>query len=371
MKKLLVALLMLALCVALSGCGDEEFLIEKSEDFYINDVADVLEYETRGVVYFNSKALDEACGAQIVVVTTRTLGNEDIEDFAFKLFNQWGIGDSKKNNGILLLMKPASSMADKNYFVATGTGAADIIGDAELKLLLDEYLYDDFAAGNYDRGTLRIYRALFERVRDYYNVNLAYSDETALIRTGRLIAESTYTETETETQPASGGFAGGRTNKTETRGGGFPVGWIIVIAIIVIVVIAMSRRRRSAGPARTVVTPVYVSTPRVRHTPPPVYPRSRGVTPPPAASQPYVYKSAPNTSRTYRNAVPRAGVFGSIFGASSVGRSSGSTVRPSASRSVSRPSVSSSRPSVSRPSSFGGGRSGGGKTSGGGAGMRR
>ena len=68
----LLCALMLALCPACALAASS--VIEPTEDFYVNDQANVLTEETEGLIVLNNDKLAEACGAQIVFVTLDTTG---------------------------------------------------------------------------------------------------------------------------------------------------------------------------------------------------------------------------------------------------------------------------------------------------------
>ena len=377
MKKTLCILMALCLCLLLASCGsDEAALLKKSNEFYINDAADVLSYETKAVVYFNSVALNEATKAQIVVATVRDLGSERAMDYSLRLFNEWEVGDKKLDNGFLFVYGIASVPDDGDYALQTGAGTSKIISDSEVDDLLATYAEPGFARGDYDAAVLDAYKVLFERVRDYYGVNLSFMNAEALIRTGKIsAADGAYTTSDEA-------FTGGRTEQPKKEGG-ISMGWIIFIILLVIVLIALfSSRRRRTGTGAGVV-PVVFTSGRIRRTPPPPPRPYSPVTPPPAGG--YGHRSSPLSDRPYRAAPPRAGSFGTATRPSST-HSSGlfggffSSSRPNTTSS-SRPSSSSftrsSRPSTgrssspSRSSSFGSGKSGGGRSIGGGAGRRK
>lgn len=47
---------------------------------------------------------------------------EDIADYAYDLFNKWGIGDKKSNNGLLILL----SIGAEDYYAEPGVGLTDV-----------------------------------------------------------------------------------------------------------------------------------------------------------------------------------------------------------------------------------------------------
>ena len=62
---------------------------------YVYDGANVLSSSTESYIERTGSALAEACGAEVVVATVDFPDGEDIADYAYDLFNKWGIGDKK------------------------------------------------------------------------------------------------------------------------------------------------------------------------------------------------------------------------------------------------------------------------------------
>ena len=70
---------------------------------YVNDYADVLNERDKSLIRTDSRFFESVEGAQIVVVTVQSLDGETLEDYAFNLFRETGLGDKDKKNGILIL----------------------------------------------------------------------------------------------------------------------------------------------------------------------------------------------------------------------------------------------------------------------------
>lgn len=324
--KRLSALLLALLLTAASALAAPK-VIQPTEDFYVNDSANVLSDEVEGLIVLNNDKLYAACGAQIVFVTVPTTGTASIEDYAYTLFNSWGIGSSDKNNGILLLM----AIDDDDYWLMQGKGLQDYITSGDLDDMLLNDLEPDFAAKDYSAGAEKLFTALFEAVVQVYDLNLTLDttlyDDYRAART-----ENAYTP------PVS-------SSKSSGDGGGILLIVLIVIVIVLISAVNSRRRRRRAWQGGVGMPPPRRRGPTVIIAPrPPRRPRPpMGHEPPP----------------------PPFGGFGSRPSGFGGGRPSGGS-RPS--------SFGSGRPSGgSRPSGgFGGGRSGGGGASrGGGAGRHR
>jgi hypothetical protein len=138
----------------------EPSIIKPNKDFYYYDEVGVLSEELKGEIYFTNERLYRDCGAQIVVVVLPTTGAENIEDYSIRLFNSWGIGDSQRNNGFLLLF----AINDENYYACPGTGLREALPSEEISRMLSDNLEGDFAARKYDSGVRKTYEALFLRI---------------------------------------------------------------------------------------------------------------------------------------------------------------------------------------------------------------
>ena len=76
---------------------------DRPENKYVLDSAGVLSNSTERRMISENQELFEDCGAEIVIVAVDFLGGESIEDYAYRLFNSWGIGSAERNNGLLLV----------------------------------------------------------------------------------------------------------------------------------------------------------------------------------------------------------------------------------------------------------------------------
>lgn len=134
--------------------------IPDAPDAYVYDEAGVLSDSTEQYINLETAALDEACGGQIAVVAVEFTGAYSTADYAYELFNTWGIGDRNENNGLLLLLVTGA----EDYYIMPGSGVTDIFSGGTLQTLMDDYLEADFAAGNYDAGV----RKTFDRILEIY-----------------------------------------------------------------------------------------------------------------------------------------------------------------------------------------------------------
>src|SRR5690242_14178763 len=70
---------------------------------------------------------------QICVVVVDDLNGTDASDFAFKIGNEWGVGQKGFNNGLVILIKPTGGSGGRDLFIATGYGLEGAIPDLMTK----------------------------------------------------------------------------------------------------------------------------------------------------------------------------------------------------------------------------------------------
>ena len=171
-KKLaaLLAALILSLTVLASGALA---VVEPTEDFYVADYANVLSPETEELIINYNGALEYQCdGAQVVVVTVDYLDGMYSDEYAVTLFNEWGIGSSKNNNGVLLLL----AVEENKFWLTQGAGLSSALTNSDVNDLLDNYLAPDFDAKRYDEAVKSTFMQLLYWFDDYYSANVVASN---------------------------------------------------------------------------------------------------------------------------------------------------------------------------------------------------
>ena len=152
------------------GCAKVENIPLSDEGAYALDKSGVLSAETKNHIALYNQYLEESCGAQICVVTIPTMdyvGYDDIENYAYDLFNAWGIGDKDEDNGVLLLLVTD----DELYWCLQGEGIEDTLSSSAISDILSENMQDDFYAGKFDSGTQKTFDALYRRLCAIYSVD--------------------------------------------------------------------------------------------------------------------------------------------------------------------------------------------------------
>jgi uncharacterized protein len=114
----------------------------------VNDAAGVLSPEQREILENKLVALDDSTSNQIAVVLIKTLGDYAIEDYAVKLFREWGIGNKKTNNGVLII----AAIDDRKVWIEVGYGLEGAIPDVVAASIYRNEIVPEFKQQNYYRG---------------------------------------------------------------------------------------------------------------------------------------------------------------------------------------------------------------------------
>lgn len=135
-------------------------------DFYAADFANVLSDETEKHIVSVSDELYSRTGAQLVAVTVESLDGMAIEDYSYKLANQWNIGSKDDDNGILVLL----STEEREIRVEVGKGLEGAVNDAKAGRLIDNYAIPSFKENDFDTGIYNLYDALLLEICNEYDI---------------------------------------------------------------------------------------------------------------------------------------------------------------------------------------------------------
>lgn len=163
-KILLVALLLIILLFSKNIFA----IVKPTEEFYVNDYAEVLNPELKEYIINTNKTLKQKTGAEVVVVTVNDLESKAIEEYATELFREFKIGDSTKNNGLLILL----SINDRSVRVEVGYGLEGVLPDAKSGRIQDEYMIPYFKTNDWNNGIMNGYNQFVKIISQEYNADI-------------------------------------------------------------------------------------------------------------------------------------------------------------------------------------------------------
>jgi len=117
---------------------------------FVSDMAGVMSAGARAQADSLLAGMWTLSSAEPVVVILPSLDGEDENDFATRLFTEWGIGKKDKDNGVLMLI----SIDDRRAVIRTGYGAEGVLPDVIASNIIRHNLAPAFRQGDYDGGVL-------------------------------------------------------------------------------------------------------------------------------------------------------------------------------------------------------------------------
>lgn len=115
---------------------------------YVNDFAGVIDASSEAALESRLAAIESETGVEFAVVTVPDLEGDTIEGYAVRLFEEWGIGKAKEDNGILLLI----AVQERKYRFEVGYGLEGALNDAKVGRIGRETLVPHFQSGDYAGG---------------------------------------------------------------------------------------------------------------------------------------------------------------------------------------------------------------------------
>jgi len=132
---------------------------------YINDYVGLLDYDSKSKLEALTSKVERETGSEIAVAIVDSLQGATIEEYALGLFNKWGIGKEKEDNGILIIICTEGDVGNKPLRIEVGYGLELVITDFEAGLILDETIVPNFNEGNFYEG---LYNAIIIIANEIY-----------------------------------------------------------------------------------------------------------------------------------------------------------------------------------------------------------
>jgi uncharacterized protein len=115
----------------------------------VTDLAQVIDPATKAKIEALCTEVQQKTGAQIAVVTVRSLDGQSKEDYATDLYKHLGVGSKQENRGVLLLLAPS----ERQYRVEVGYGLEPVINDARAGDV-GRAMVPDLRGGNYNGAVM-------------------------------------------------------------------------------------------------------------------------------------------------------------------------------------------------------------------------
>lgn len=160
------------LCLGISSLSWSQAGLPRPQG-YVSDFAGVLSSQDRSRVEMFCSQLEKKTGAQVAVVTVASVRPDTVEQYAVKLFEQWGIGQKGKDNGVLFL----TAVSDREVRIEVGYGLEGAIPDAIVRSVIERFIVPAFQQGEYSKGIGLGTAAIASLVAKEYGVEVTGSED--------------------------------------------------------------------------------------------------------------------------------------------------------------------------------------------------
>lgn len=114
----------------------------------VNDYAQILSESTIKSLSEGLKRYEDSTTNQVVVLTIPSLEGESIEDFSYKVFNDWKLGQKDKNNGVLIVVVPD----ERKMRIEVGYGLEATLTDLLASRIIRNVMAPRFREEDYNSG---------------------------------------------------------------------------------------------------------------------------------------------------------------------------------------------------------------------------
>ncbi|MCF8308916.1 MAG: TPM domain-containing protein [Bacteroidales bacterium] len=124
----------------------------------VNDFTSTLNQQEKVALERKLVRFNDTSSTQITVVIVSDFNGQSKSQFAYKIGEEWGVGQKEFDNGLVILLKPKEvGNNEGEVFIATGYGVEGAVPDAIANRITEEEMIPEFKKGNYyaglDKGT--------------------------------------------------------------------------------------------------------------------------------------------------------------------------------------------------------------------------
>ena len=115
----------------------------------VNDFASVMTTEQALELACALRLYNDSTSTQLCVVTVESLDDLSPAEYAQQLGEKWGVGQSGKDNGVIILVKKKTKESGGDVFIATGYGVEGLLPDAICKRIVERTMIPKLKEGDY------------------------------------------------------------------------------------------------------------------------------------------------------------------------------------------------------------------------------
>src|SRR5688572_9154570 len=127
----------------------------------VHDEAQVLSSHTVEQLEIQLKQYEDSTSNQIAILIINSLEGDVIEEYSIRVaHNEWKLGQSKNDNGVLLLI----ATDDRKMRIEVGYGLEGVLTDVLCNRIIRNEMAPNFRRGDYDAGVLLAINAIVRAI---------------------------------------------------------------------------------------------------------------------------------------------------------------------------------------------------------------
>lgn len=156
-------LIAFALSVSTFALGQQK-AIPPHNGQWVHDEAHVLSANDVAQLEYVLKHERDSTSNQIAVLIVNSMEGDDIDSYANRVFNEWKLGNEKKDNGVLFLI----AIQDKRMRIEVGAGLEGVLTDAQSSRINRNQVAPFFRQGDYAGGVKAAVVAIIQTIKGEY-----------------------------------------------------------------------------------------------------------------------------------------------------------------------------------------------------------
>ena len=156
----------LAMCILfIASTGVAQRAVPPLAGKRVHDEAHVLSSQTVEQLEIQLKQHEDSTSNQIAILIINSLEGEVIEEYSIRVaHNEWKLGQSKNDNGVLLLV----ALEDRKMRIEVGYGLEGVLPDVICNRIIRNEMAPNFRRGDYDAGVLLAINAITRAIDGEY-----------------------------------------------------------------------------------------------------------------------------------------------------------------------------------------------------------
>jgi uncharacterized protein len=150
----------------------------------VHDESNVLSSNTIEQLEVQLKHYEDSTSNQIAILIINSLEGDVLEEYSIRVaHNEWKLGQSKNDNGVLLLI----AVDDRKMRIEVGYGLEGVLTDALTSRIIRNEMAPNFRRGDYDAGVLLAINAIVRAIGGEYVAEEVSQQENTMSTSDKIL----------------------------------------------------------------------------------------------------------------------------------------------------------------------------------------